>query len=338
MFRFANPEYLYALILIPIFIFLFFMMQYIRKRNIRKIGEGEAMKGMLLDYSATRVYVKFFLLQLGLAMLICCMARPQFGKRLETVKQRGLNIMVALDVSNSMLAEDIRPNRLGKAKQMLTRLVDGLQNDRIGLVVFAGDAYIQLPITADFVSAKMFFSSISTNMVATQGTSIGSAIELCMRSFPEKEGVGKAIIVITDGENHEDDAVQAAALAKEKGINVYVIGMGKPEGAPIPTGNGDFKHDRSGNTVISKLNEEMCGEIAKAGNGTYVRADNTNFAFNHIAKELENISTAEAETKVYSEYNEQFQGLAWLTLILLLLEFFILERESKWFKNKHFFD
>jgi Ca-activated chloride channel family protein len=209
------------------------------------------------------VYVKFFLLQLGLAMLICCMARPQFGKRLETVKQRGLNIMVALDVSNSMLAEDIRPNRLGKAKQMLTRLVDGLQNDRIGLVVFAGDAYIQLPITADFVSAKMFFSSISTNMVATQGTSIGSAIELCMRSFPEKEGVGKAIIVITDGENHEDDAVQAAALAKEKGINVYVIGMGKPEGAPIPTGNGDFKHDRSGNTVISKLNEEMCGEIAK---------------------------------------------------------------------------
>ncbi len=338
MFRFANPQYLYLLILIPIFIVLFFLLMWLKTRNVKKFGNKEMMKAMMLNYSATRLYVKFFLVQICLALMVFCIARPQFGKKLETVKQRGIDVMVALDVSNSMMAEDISPNRLEKAKQMLTRLVDGLNDDHIGLVVFAGEPYIQLPITNDFVSAKMFFSSISTGMVPVQGTAVGSAIELCLRSFPEKEGVGKAIIVITDGENHEDDAVEMAKLAQEKGVNVYVIGMGKVGGSPIPIGNGDFKRDRSGNVVISKLDETTCQKIAGAGNGIYVRADNTNSAFNLIQKELQSISTVETEAKVYTAYNEHFQDIALCALVLLLLEFFILERESKWFKNKHLFD
>ena len=247
--------------------------------------------------------------------------------------------MIALDVSNSMMAKDIAPNRLEKAKMMLSKLVDELDNDKIGLIVFAGDAYTQLPITSDFVSAKMFLNTINPDMVPTQGTAIGRAISTAMNSFTPNEGVDKAIIVITDAENHEDDAVQMAKAAAEKNIKVDVIGIGSLEGVPIPTGNSEnnFIKDRDGNVVISKLNESLGQEIAKAGTGIYVRADNTNSALRALTSEVKKMKKADIESKVYSQYDEQFQGLAWIALLLLIVDVFIVDRKNSWLKKITFF-
>jgi len=339
MFRFANPDYLYLLIIIPFLVAFFVIYRIMRKRNIKAFGNPELLSGLMPDVSIYRPYVKFFLLLTAIILAIFMLARPQFGAKLETVRQKNIEIMVALDVSNSMLAEDVVPNRLERAKQILLRLIDRLQNDRIGLVVFAGDAFIQLPITADHVSARMFMSAISTNMVERQGTSIGAAIDLSVQSFSSTEGVGRAIIVITDGENHEDDAVASARAAAEQGIAVHVVGIGNPNGAPIPIpGTSNFMRDRQGNVVITRLNEQMAKEIAQAGNGIYVRADNTNAALQIITQEIERMTTSEIETKRYSEYNEQFQTLAWIALILLLIESFILYRKNKLFAKFKLFD
>jgi len=235
---------------------------------------------------------------------------------MEKEKRQGIEVMIALDVSNSMMAQDIQPNRLEKAKQVLSKLVDDMTNDKVGLVVFAGDAYTQLPITVDYVSAKMFLSSISPKLVPRQGTAIGSAIDLCIKSFGEKSEAGRTIILITDGENHEDDAVGAAKLALNNGIVLNVIGMGKPDGAPIPVeGTMSFWKDKDGNVVVSKLNEEMCKNIAIAGGGSYVRADNTNAAYKIISKNLEKIAKSDIKTQVFSDYNEQFQSFALFALL-----------------------
>ena len=266
------------------------------------------------------------------------MAGPQFGSKLETVKRQGVEIMVCLDVSNSMLAEDVSPDRLSKAKQMLSKLTDGFSNDKVGLIVFAGDAFTQLPITSDYVSAKMFLSSINPSMVSTQGTAIGAAINLAMRSFTPSETSDKAIILITDGENHEDDAVKAAAAAAEKGIHVNIVGMGDPKGSPIPVdSSNNYMKDKDGNVVITKLNEEMCQEIAAAGHGTYVRADNTNSALRALQKEIDKMNKSELDSKVYSEYDERFQTFAWIALILLLVDFMTLDRKNRVFKKVKLF-
>ena len=247
--------------------------------------------------------------------------------------------MIALDVSNSMMAQDVQPSRLEIAKQVLSQLVDGMTNDKIGLVVFAGDAYTQLPITVDYVSAKMFLSTISTKMVPRQGTAIGSAIDLAIKSFGPKNSSGRAIIVITDGENHEDDAVGAAKLAAENNIIVDVIGMGKADGSPIPVpGTMSFWKDKDGNVVVSKLNEPMCKEIALAGKGIYVHADNSNSAFKTITKELDKLAKSDIKTSVFSEYNEQFQSFALLALLLLILDFFIFDRKNKRLSKFKIFD
>ena len=255
------------------------------------------------------------------------------------MKRQGIEVMIALDVSNSMLAEDIQPSRLDKAKQMVAQLVDDMQDDKVGMIVFAGDAYVQLPITVDYVSAKMFLSSVNTQMVPRQGTAIGSAIDLAIKSFGQKSEAGRAIIVITDGENHEDDAVGAAKLAAENGIVVNVVGMGRPEGSPIPVpGTMSFWKDKSGNVVVSKLSEDMCREIAQAGGGIYVRADNTNTALRAVSNELDKLATAEIETKVFTEHNEQFQSFAFFALFLLLLDFFVFARKNKRLAKIHIFD
>ena len=246
--------------------------------------------------------------------------------------------MVCLDVSNSMLAEDISPNRLEKAKQMLSRLTDGFENDKVGLIIFAGDAFTQLPITSDYISAKMFLSSINPSMVSAQGTAIGAAIDLAMRSFSPNEAADKAIILITDGENHEGNAVESAQSAAGKNIHVSVVGMGQPNGSPIPVGsNQDFMKDEQGNVVITKLNEQMCQEIAAAGQGIYVRADNTNNALKTLQAEVGKMAKAEVESKVYTEYDEQFQTIAWIGLFLLMLEILVLERKSRIFRKVKLF-
>ena len=339
MFRFAHPEFLFLLILIPVLIIIFIFNIYQKKKRIAAFGNPEILAGLMPNVSVVRPHVKFYLQIAALLLIIIVLAQPQFGTKLDDVKRRGIEVMVALDVSNSMMAQDIQPNRLEKSKLLLSKLIDDMSDDKVGLVVFAGNAYTQLPITVDYVSAKMFLNSINTGIVPRQGTAIGSAIDLCLKSFPEKSESGRAIILITDGENHEDDAVGAAKLAAEKGITVHVIGMGKPDGAPIPIdGTMSFKKDNEGNVVVSKLNEEMCKNIALSGNGVYVRADNSNTAYKIVSKELDKLAKSDIKTQVFSEYNEQFQSFAIFALLLLLVDFFVFDRKNKRFSKLKIFD
>ncbi len=340
MFRFANPHFLWLLLIVPGMIVFYLFTQYKKKQDLKKYGNPRLLKALMPDVAYGKQRLKFYLQLLALALLVIVLARPQFGSKLEMVKKNGVEIMVALDVSNSMLARDIAPSRLDKAKQMLSRIVDKLEDDKIGLIVFAGDAFTQLPITSDYVSAKMFMSSISPKMVSAQGTSIGAAINLAARSFTPNESSDKAIVIITDGENHEGNAIEAAEAAYKKGIKVNVVGIGALQGAPVPDDNGGFRKDRQGNTVVSKLNEEMAKEIAAAGHGLYARADNTNSALNALVAEIETMNKTELESSVYSDYDEQYQMVVWILLVLILVDMLILDRRNsmlakvKLFKEK----
>lgn len=344
MFRFANPEYLYLLLLIPILIALFIYSRKKRKEKLNKIGDRDLVFQLVPDYSNRRKNIKFWIIMVVIGLLVVMLARPQFGTKIENVRRQGVEIIFALDVSNSMMAEDVEPNRLEKAKRMITQLIDKMSDDKVGLIVFAGEAYTQIPITSDYVSAKMFMPSITPALVPSQGTAIGSSIDLAMRSFgiyndEEEKNVGRAIVVITDGENHEDDAVGAAKEATNNGIIVNVIGIGNPEGSPIPQkGVMSFKKDENGETIITKLNEKMCMDIAKTGNGIYVRADNTNKAEKIIEKAIDTMAKSDIETKVYSAYDEKFQVFGMLALMILLLDLMISERHNKWLDNFHILD
>jgi Ca-activated chloride channel homolog len=338
MFRFAHPDFLYLLFVLPALVAFYVYAMILKKKAIKKYGNPELLAELMPEVSPGRQHLKFWLLFGAITMVIFVIAGPQFGSKLETVKRQGIEVMVCLDVSNSMLAEDVSPNRLEKAKQMLAKLTDGFKDDKMGLIVFAGDAFTQLPITSDYISAKMFLSSINPSMVTSQGTAIGAAINLALRSFTPSETSDKTIILITDGENHEDDAVKAAAAAAEKNIHVNIVGMGDPKGSPIPVaGANNYMKDKDGNVVITKLNEQMCQEIVAAGKGLYVRADNTNSALKALQKELDKMSKSELDSKVYSEYNEQFQTLAWIALVLLLVDFFVLDRKNRAFKKVKLF-
>ena len=333
MFRFANPEFLYLLLILPALIVFYIYAVIQKRRAVKRYGNPALLVELMPDVSPKRQHLKFWLSFAAIALMIFVIAGPQFGSKLETVKRQGVEIMVCLDVSNSMLSEDVAPSRLAKAKQMLAKLTDGLSNDKVGMIVFAGDAFTQLPITSDYISAKMFLSSISPEMISTQGTAIGAAINLAARSFTPNEASDKAIIVITDGENHEDDAVGAAKAAAEKGIHVNVVGMGDPKGAPIPLEGGNYMKDNAGNVVITKLSEQMAQEIAAAGNGMYVRADNTNSALKALQGEIEKMNKTEMDSKVYSEYDEQFHLFAWIALFLLVADVLTLDRKNRVFRK-----
>ena len=334
MFRFAHPEFLYLFLILPALVLFYIYALIWKRRAIKRYGNPSLLKALMPDRSPKRQHLKFGFLLAAIAMLIVVVVGPQFGSKLETVKRQGIEIMVCLDVSNSMLAEDVAPNRLEKAKQMLGKLTDGFTDDKVGLIVFAGDAFTQLPITSDYISAKMFLSSINPSMVSTQGTAIGAAINLAVRSFTPSETSDKAIILITDGENHEDDAAGAAKAAAEKGIHVNIVGMGDPKGAPIPIpGSNNYMKDKEGNVVITKLSEQMCQEIAASGDGMYVRADNSNAALKALQKEIDKMNKSELDSKVYSEYDEQFQVFAWIALVLLIVEYLILDRKNRIFRK-----
>ena len=338
MFRFEEPTYLYLLLLLPFLAAFYLYSNYRRRKAIRKFGDPVLMAQLMPDVSKYRPDVKFWLVFAAIGLFAVLLARPQFGSKLETVKRQGVEVMIALDISNSMLAQDVQPSRLEKAKRLVAQLVDKLENDKVGMIVFAGDAFTQLPITSDYISAKMFLESINPSLISKQGTAIGAAINLATRSFTPQEGVGRAVIVITDGENHEGGAVEAAKAAAEKGIQVSVLGVGMPDGAPIPVeGTNDFRRDRDGNVVVTRLNEQMCQEIAQAGDGIYVRVDNSNAAQKVIAQEINKMAKADVETQVYTEFNEQFQAVAWIILLLLLAEMLILERKNPLFRNIHLF-
>ena len=337
MFRFEDPIYLYALALIPLLAILRFLLVRQQKKRLRKFGDRELVRQLTPDVSRFRPLVKYSLLLTALALLIVMIARPQFGTKINREKRTGIETIIALDVSNSMLAEDVAPSRLDRSKMMVENLVDNFTNDKIGLIVFAGDAFIQLPITSDYVSAKMFLSSISPSMIATQGTDIAKAISMASHSFTQQEGVGKAIIVITDGEDHEGGALEAAKEAKDKGMRVYILGVGSTKGAPIPTGNGDYMKDNTGQTVMTGLNEQMCREIAQAGGGAYIHVENNSNAQDQLDQELSKLAKKEIESTVYSDYDEQFQAVGIIVLLLLIIEICILDVKNPLLKNVSLF-
>ncbi|HOH96265.1 MAG: VWA domain-containing protein [Paludibacteraceae bacterium] len=338
MFRFARPEYLYLLLLIPVLIGFFYYSLIIKNKRLRKLGEKSLLKNLMLTASHWRPRVKFYAVLVAIILCIFALAGPQFGTKLEKVKRQGIEMMVAVDVSNSMLAQDVSPDRMSRAKQVLSRLIDNLQDDKVGLLVFAGDAYVQMPMTTDVGSAKMFLSNINPGMVPVQGTAIGSAIRMSMGLFSTQENISRSIIIITDGENHEDDAVSTAKMAFENGVTVNVLGLGTPQGSPIPiNGTNSFRKDSDGNVVVTKLNEQMCQEIAQAGGGVYVRADIAGTAVRLLSKELNKLDKADIEAEVYTNYNEQYAPLLWLALIFLLVEACLLERKNPLFKNVKLF-
>lgn len=332
LFRFANPEYLYLLLLLPV-IFILWMYNYFRRRKaMLRMGDSNLVMGLIPDLSYSRPVVKIIIQLFVVALMTIMLSRPQFGSKVEEIKRQGVEVIIALDVSNSMLAEDIQPNRLERAKQAISRLVETLENDKIGLVVFAGDAYTQIPITTDYISAKMFLSTISPDIVPVQGTAIGSAIDLGIRSFSPGAGKSKAMIIITDGENHEDDPVAKAKEAASAGIVIYTIGIGSAGGVPISVninGRKDFLKDAEGNTVISKIDENILKEIAVATNGKYVRANNSNIGLDQIFNDIKKLKKQELEGKMYTEYNDQFQIFAGASLFLLLIDFIVMDRKNR---------
>ena len=337
MFRFEDITYLYLLAVIPVLALLRFMMTRTQKKRLKKFGDPQLVRQLMPDVSRWRPAVKFWLLQAALALIIVMLARPQFGTRISHEKRQGIETLIAMDISNSMLAEDVTPSRLDRCKMMVENLVDNFTDDKIGLIVFAGDAFIQLPITSDYVSAKMFLADIQPSMIRTQGTDIALAIRKAQNSFTQEENIGKAIIVITDGEDHEGGAVEAAKEARKKGMRVYVLGVGSDGGSPIPDGNGGYMKDRSGNTVMTRLNQDMCRQIAQAGGGAYIHVDNNSDAQRQLDNELAKLAKKETESTVFSEYDEQFQAVGILVLLLLIAELCILECKNPLLRNVRFF-
>jgi Ca-activated chloride channel family protein len=330
-FRFAQPDMLYLLLLVPVLIVIWIFGNRSRKAARERFAEPVMVRRLSPDYSSGRMAAKFLVRLLAFIFAVLTIARPQFGSRLEEAKREGVEVIIALDVSNSMLATDIKPSRLERAKQAIAQLVDQLRNDRIGLILFAGDAYTQIPITNDYLSAKMFLESAGPDAVSKQGTAIGSAIDLGIRSFTPESDKSRALIIITDGENHEDNALEEAKLAAEKGIVIHTIGIGSPDGSPIPVnidGRTDYLKDRDGNTVITKLDEKGLQEIASVTGGRYVRANNTSLGLNEIYNDIGRMKKSEVNTVMYTEYNDQFLIPAVITLLLLITDILITDRRN----------
>ena len=338
--RFANPHIFWLLSLVVVLVALFIYGVYVQRRRLRQFGNPELLRSLMPNVSYIRPQLKFYLLVVALVLIVFALARPQIGSRLEKSDTTGIEVMMVLDVSNSMLATDVAPSRIENAKMMLSKLIDQMPDNKVGLIVFSGDAVVQLPMTADNVSAKMFLSTINTKSVANPGTAVGTALDLAIKSFGEEnKDIGRSIILLTDGENHEDDAVAAAKLAREKGIMVNVVGFGSPQGSPIPVqGTMSFWKDKDGNVVVSKLNEQMCQQIAQVGDGVYVRADNSNIALRTISKQLTQLQQGEIQSAVYADYADRFYIFAWIALFILMIEFFILNRQNKQLNKYKWFE
>lgn len=328
MINFAQAQFLALLLLIPLFFVIQALVLKLRRNRIRKFGDENLVRQLMPSYSRSKVWVRLTFFALGFFFFVIGLSRPQIGAKIKEHETKGAEIMIALDVSNSMLAEDYSPNRLERAKLAITRLVDKLRDDRIGLIVFAGNSFVQLPITTDYVSAKMFLNSISTDSVPIQGTAIGEAINTAIRSFSAQSEKSRAVIVITDGENHEDDPVAAAKQAAEMGIRVFAIGVGSPEGKPIPM-DGELLKDKEGNIVVTRLDEAVLQEVASAGNGAYVRAGNSEFGLNPIIDDIRKMEDEKYNSIVFEEFDEQFMYFMAIALFFFVLEMLIGDRRSK---------
>jgi Ca-activated chloride channel homolog len=332
MFRFANPEYLNLLFLLPVLVALFWYLGMNRKKLLKIFADKELHKTLFPSDSNIKRWTKFALILLALTCLVFSAANPQVGTKMQEVKQTGIDVFIALDVSNSMLAEDIKPNRLEKAKYQISSLINKLRGDRIGLIIFAGQAYIQIPLTTDYSAANLFLSAVDVNSVPTQGTAIASAINLATASF-DTMSTQKVIIIITDGEDHEGDVPKAVENAVSRGIKLYTIGLGSQAGVPIPVYNNrnqlvGFRKDRDGNTVLTKLDEEILKRIAIDGNGKYFRGTNYDDYLDKIYTELSELEQTEFGVKKVTDYESRFYYLLIPALLLLVLEFFISDRKS----------
>ncbi|MEG2478737.1 MAG: VWA domain-containing protein [Mucinivorans sp.] len=330
MFRFAEPLYLYLLAIIPLIIVVFIYFRRAQRRRLARFGEPHVIAGLMPEASPRRVRNKLILLLVAFTLMIGALAQPQFGSKLEQVKREGVEIMLVVDVSNSMLAEDFAPNRLERTKNAVNRLIEKLSKDRVGMVVFAGDAFVQLPITSDYISAKSFVSGLSTNMVPRQGTSLSKAIELATRSFSEQSTRSRAMIIVTDGESHEDEPLTAAQAAKDQGVVIYTVGIGTPQGAPISMG-GEMLKDKEGNIVVSKLEEQTLQQIAVLTGGAYVRATDQSVGLDEILSEIDKMQKQEFSSMVFAEYNDQFHYLLMIALVVILAEFLMIERKNRIF-------
>ena len=321
---FKDPHFLYILFAVLFFVALYFYSNARRKKNIAQYGDVELLKALIPSSAVLRSRITFWLTTVALVLLVIAVARPRYGTKKETMLTKGVEVVVALDISNSMMAEDITPSRLDKAKRLISRMMTQASGNKFALIVYAGDAFVQMPITDDQVSANMFLNQITPSLIKRQGTNVGEAIDLACRSFSDNEKIGKAIVVITDGENHEGGAEEAARRASELGIKVYVMGIGTAKGGRIPAGkSGEFLRDREGNIVVTKLNEAMAQSIAAAGNGTYIRVDNTNSAQEFIENELDTLTKDEVKTEVFTKFKEQYGAIALIAFLLLVTDILV---------------
>lgn len=350
MFRFAHEEMLFGLLIIPLLGLIYVIAVLSRKRSRKKFADPILHDVLIPDLSPFRYLLKFLLITVALALLIFSLAGPRVGSKLKEVEKTGRELIFALDVSNSMLAEDLKPNRLEVAKMALNNLLGKLENDKIGLIVFAGDAYVQIPITTDYAAARLFLNSVTTDMISKQGTAIGSAIDLAMNSFTpdlnagnsaENESAGsKAIIIITDGENHEEGVFKSAEEAAKKGIIIHTIGLGDPKGVPIPLyqGSNNFLKDNEGNVVVSRLDENTLKRLAAAAGGYYINAGSHGGGVSQLTKKLDEMRSEKYKAKIFAEYAERYQYFLGLGLLLLLIETLILERKNKWLNRIRLFN
>ena len=331
MLEFCNPQYLYFLLLVPLCIVVYLAGLWLQRRNQKALGERKMLLALMPGHSAFRAHIKFGVLMLALSALVLALARPQLGLKQQTETANGIEAVVMVDVSNSMMARDIQPTRLDRAKLLVATLVEKMKNDKIALGVFAGEAYPQLPITSDYASAQIFIDALSTNMVTLQGTNLAAAINLGCKSFTAKKDVGKALIIITDGEDHEEGAEEAAKAAAKAGVNIYVIGVGTAQGAEIPTSDGVMT-DENGQPVHTALNEDMCRKVAQAGKGIYLHLDQSTSAQDELQGQIRQLKQS-SSSMTYTARDEQFQVFAIIALLLLIMEVCITETTNKFFKR-----
>ena len=331
MLEFCNPKYLYFLLLVPLCIIVYVAGIWLQRRNTKALGERKMLLALMPGHSTFRNHLKFGILMLALSALVLALARPQLGLRQQTETANGIEAVVMVDVSNSMMARDIQPTRLDRAKLLVATLVEKMKNDKIALGVFAGEAYPQLPITSDYASAKIFIDALSTSMVTMQGTNLAAAIDLGCKSFTAKKDVGKALIIITDGEDHEEGAEEAAKAAAKAGVNVYVIGVGTTQGGEIPTSEGVMT-DENGQPVHTALNEDMCRKVAQAGKGIYLHLDQSTSAQDELQGQIRQLKQS-SSSMTYTARDEQFQIFAIIALVLLIIEVCIAETTNNFFKR-----
>lgn len=337
MFRFANPHLLWLLALVPVMITTFVVLLRLRKRSLKRFGNIDTVKSLVRDVSSWRIYTKFTLLLLAFSAMVFAAARPQFGAKLREEKVEGVEMMFVVDVSNSMLAEDLTPNRLDRTRYAIDKLLTNMSQDRVGVVVFAGEAKVQLPITSDYRMARSFTKRLSPSLVSVQGTELSDAIELATLSFSQREGASRVMILITDGEAHDAGAIQAAERAAQRGVRIFAIGVGSPQGKPIQI-DGEFIKDERGEMVVSRLNEELLQQITQTANGAYIRATNAEFGLSDIVDEIEKMEKSESSQLSFEEYNEQFHWIVWIALALLLLEGLLLDRRNPKLRRFNIFE